>query len=67
MCQTVEGNSGNFPFGTILSVKGCTKYGQRQNFPNGQYQLCYLKIDLIDSWAEIKISIGAHNLPIGKI
>ena len=25
-----------------------------------------LKIDLIDSWAEIKISIVAHNLPIEK-
>ena len=26
----------------------------------------FLKIDLIDSWAEIKISIVAHNLPIEK-
>ena len=25
-----------------------------------------LKIDLIDSWAEIKILIVAHNLPIEK-
>ena len=25
-----------------------------------------LKIDLIDSWAEIEISIVAHNLPIEK-
>ena len=44
----------------------CIKWGQRQNFAKSQYYICYLKIDLIDSWAEIKVSIVAHNLPIEK-
>ena len=59
-------NSRNFPFGNTLNVNCCTKWGQRQNFANSQYYICYLKIDLIDSWAEIEILIVAHNLPIEK-
>ena len=49
-----------------MKCKLLHKMGQKAKFCQEPILFMLLKIDLIDSWAEIKILIVAHNLPIEK-
>ena len=54
-------NSRNFPFGNTLNIKLLHQMEPMMKFCQWLILIMLLKIDLIDSWAEIKISIVAHN------
>ena len=59
-------NSRNSPFGNTLNVKLLHQMEPTVRFHQWLIFIMLPKIDLIDSWAEIEISIVAHNLPIEK-
>ena len=59
-------NSRNFPFGNTLNIRLLHQMKPTTKFHQWLIFIMLPKIDLIDSWAEIKISIVACNLPIEK-